>query len=148
MALDDIALFDLDPEWGHGRRIADDLEIPVSPHEERGFEDGEFKVRPLMGVRNKDVYVVQSLQGDARRSVHDKLCRLLFFIGAVKDASAGRVTAVTPYLAYARKDRRTKPRDPPRQVRLGDLHLLGPFRIGAGASKKCHLRGKRYAAFL
>jgi ribose-phosphate pyrophosphokinase len=65
-----------------------------------------------MGVRNKDVYVVQSLQGDPQRSVHDKLCRLLFFIGAVKDASAGRVTVVTPYLAYARKDRRTKPRDP------------------------------------
>ncbi|MGF7209985.1 ribose-phosphate pyrophosphokinase [Skermanella aerolata] len=112
MALDDIALFDPDPEWGHGRRIADYLEIPVSPHEERGFEDGEFKLRPLVGVRNKDVYVVQSLRGDAGRSVHDKLCRLLFLIGALKDASAGRVTAVTPYLAYARKDRRTKPRDP------------------------------------
>jgi ribose-phosphate pyrophosphokinase len=112
MGFDDIALFDLDPDWAHGRQIANHLEIPVSPHEERGFDDGEFKVRPLMGVRNKDVYVVQSLQGDPQRSVHDKLCRLLFFIGAVKDASAGRVTAVTPYLAYARKDRRTKPRDP------------------------------------
>jgi ribose-phosphate pyrophosphokinase len=112
MGFDDIALFDLDPDWAHGRQIANHLEIPVSPHEERGFDDGEFKVRPLIGVRNKDVYVVQSLQGDPQRSVHDKLCRLLFFIGTVKDASAGRVTVVTPYLAYARKDRRTKPRDP------------------------------------
>jgi ribose-phosphate pyrophosphokinase len=130
MALDDIALFDLDPEWEHGRRIADDLEIPVSPHEERGFEDGEFKVRPLMGVRNKDVYVVQSLQGDFQRSVHDKLCRLLFFIGAVKDASARRVTAVTPYLAYARKDRRTKPRDPVTTRYLAQLlEAVGTDRI-------------------
>ncbi|WP_448205666.1 ribose-phosphate diphosphokinase [Azospirillum sp. sgz302134] len=112
MGSDDIALFDLDPGWGHGRMVAEYLEVPVCPHEERPFEDGEFKIRPLVGVRNKDVYVVQSLQGDAARSVHDKLCRLLFFIGAVRDASAARVTAVTPYLAYARKDRRTKPRDP------------------------------------
>jgi ribose-phosphate pyrophosphokinase len=44
--------------------------------------------------------------------VNDKLARLLFFLGALRDASAGRVTAVVPYLAYARKDRKTKPRDP------------------------------------
>ncbi|GAA4254521.1 ribose-phosphate diphosphokinase [Azospirillum formosense] len=112
MGNDGILLFDLDPDWGHGARIARHLEVPVSLHEERGFEDGELKVRPLVGVRNRDVYVVQSLHGDAERSVHDKLCRLLFFVGAVKDASAASVTVVAPYLAYARKDRRTKPRDP------------------------------------
>ncbi len=112
MGKDGIVLFDLDPDWGHGARIAECLELSVSPHEERSFEDGELKVRPLVGVRNRDVYVVQSLHGDAERSVHDKLCRLLIFVGAVKDASAARVTVVTPYLAYARKDRRTKPRDP------------------------------------
>ena len=44
--------------------------------------------------------------------MNDKLARLLFFLGALGDASAGRVTAVVPYLAYARKDRKTKPRDP------------------------------------
>jgi ribose-phosphate pyrophosphokinase len=37
---------------------------------------------------------------------------MLFFIGALKDAGAARVTAVAPYLCYARKDRRTKPHDP------------------------------------
>jgi ribose-phosphate pyrophosphokinase len=36
----------------------------------------------------------------------------LFFIGALKDAGAACVTAVVPYLAYSRKDRKTKPRDP------------------------------------
>src|SRR5437879_8269983 len=49
---------------------------------------------------------------DSQQSVHDKLCRCLFFIGALKDASAGRVTAVIPYLCYGRKDRKVKPRDP------------------------------------
>ena len=59
-----------------------------------------------------DVYVVQSLHGGPSESANDKLCRLLFFIGALKDAGAARVTAVVPYLCYARKDRRTKPHDP------------------------------------
>jgi ribose-phosphate pyrophosphokinase len=36
----------------------------------------------------------------------------LFFIGALKDVGAARVTVVAPYLCYARKDRRTKPNDP------------------------------------
>jgi ribose-phosphate pyrophosphokinase len=56
--------------------------------------------------------VIQSLHGGPSESANDKLCRLLFFIGALKDAGAARVTAVVPYLAYARKDRRTKPNDP------------------------------------
>jgi ribose-phosphate pyrophosphokinase len=56
--------------------------------------------------------VVQSLHGGPSESANDKLCRLLFFIGAIKDAGAARVTAVVPYLCYARKDRRTKPNDP------------------------------------
>ena len=62
--------------------------------------------------RGTDVYVVQSLHGGPSETANDKLCRLLFFIGAIKDAGADRVTAVVPYLCYARKDRRTKPNDP------------------------------------
>src|SRR5262249_54965722 len=85
---------------------------PLAADEERNFEDGEHKGRPLENVRDADVYVVQSLHGGPTESANDKLCRLLFFIGALKDAGAARVTAVAPYLCYARKDRRTKPGDP------------------------------------
>ncbi|MHB8759603.1 MAG: ribose-phosphate diphosphokinase, partial [Thiobacillus sp.] len=85
---------------------------PLAEHEEREFEDGEHKARPLESVRGRDVYVVQSLHGETGASANDKLVRLLFFIAALKDASAARVTALVPYLAYARKDRRSKPRDP------------------------------------
>jgi ribose-phosphate pyrophosphokinase len=66
----------------------------------------------LVNVRGKDVFVIQSLYADSRQSVNDKLCRLLFFLGALRDASAGKLTAVIPYLAYARKDAKTQPRDP------------------------------------
>jgi len=88
------------------------LGVPLSAHEEREFEDGEHKTRPLESVRGKDVFVVQSLYGDASQSVNDKLCRLLFFLGALREASAEQITAVVPYLCYSRKDRRSKSRDP------------------------------------
>jgi ribose-phosphate pyrophosphokinase len=105
-------LFALGASEGTGARIARHLNVSLAEHEERDFEDGEHKSRSLVNVRNRDVYVVQSLYGDTEQSPNDKLCRLLFFIGALKDAAAARVTAVVPYLCYARKDRQTKARDP------------------------------------
>ena len=95
-----------------GGAVAAALGQPLAAHEEREFEDGEHKARPLDPVQGADVYVVQSLHGGPSASANDKLIRLLFFIGALKDAGAARVTAVAPYLCYARKDRRTKPNDP------------------------------------
>jgi ribose-phosphate pyrophosphokinase len=95
-----------------GAAIARALGTELAPLEEREFEDGEHKVRPLSSVRGRDVYLVQSLHGGPDASPNDKLCRLLFLAGAVRDAGARRVTAVIPYLAYARKDRRTQQRDP------------------------------------
>ncbi|MBT8414852.1 MAG: ribose-phosphate pyrophosphokinase [Boseongicola sp.] len=92
--------------------LAEKLGIPLAPIEDRTFEDGEGKLRPLTSVRGEDVYVLQSLHGDETLSVHDRLCRLLFFIATLRDHGAARITAVAPYLCYARKDRRTKSRDP------------------------------------
>jgi len=112
MADSDLLLFALDASRSYGEKIAARLGLSLSPHEERSFEDGEHKARPLINVRGRDVFVVQSLYGDDRASVNDKLCRLLFFVGTLKDASAARVTVVAPYLCYARKDRKTQPRDP------------------------------------
>ncbi len=107
-----IKLFSLNTSRDFGDKVALNLGIALSPHEERDFEDGEHKTRPLTNVRGQDVFVIQSLYSEPGASVNDKLCRLLFFIGALKDASAARVTAIIPYLCYARKDRKTKSRDP------------------------------------
>jgi len=95
-----------------GAQIAKSLDQSLDAHEERNFEDGEHKIRPLVSVRDEDVYVIHSLYMDEQQSVNDKLCKLLFFISTLKDAGAQRVTAIVPYLCYARKDRRTKSRDP------------------------------------
>ncbi len=108
----EIALFAPGTDRELGQSVAERLGVPLSRHEEREFEDGEHKARPLENIRGCDVFVVHSLYGDTRQSVNDKLVRLLFFLGALRDASAERVTAVTPYLCYARKDRKTKSRDP------------------------------------
>jgi ribose-phosphate pyrophosphokinase len=108
----DLALFALNATREFGARVAQRLGLELGAHEEREFEDGEHKARALASVRGRNCYVVQSLHGGPRESANDKLCRLLFFLGALKDASAASVTAVVPYLCYARKDRKTKPRDP------------------------------------
>lgn len=105
-------LFALNATRDFGLRVAETLGIGLDPHEEREFEDGEHKARPLVPVRGQDVYVLQSLHGGPRESAGEKLLRLLFFAGALRENGAGRVTALIPYLAYARKERQTKPRDP------------------------------------
>jgi ribose-phosphate pyrophosphokinase len=105
-------LFALKGSENLGAAVARALWTELDPCEERDFEDGEHKARPLVSVRGEDVYVLHSLAGSDGSSVNDKLCKLLFFIATCRDNGANRVTAVVPYLAYARKDRQTKARDP------------------------------------
>ncbi len=106
-----LRLFALHTTRAFGEAVASHIG-GLSPHEEREFEDGEHKARPLVNVRGCDAYVIQSLYSEPGASVNDKLVRLLFFIGALRDAGAARITALVPYLGYARKDAKTQPRDP------------------------------------
>lgn len=108
----DLALFALESDRAFGEGVARELGVSLARHEEREFEWGQHKTRPLESVRGRDVFVVQSLHGDTEQSANDKLCRLLFFLGALGDAAAARITAVVPFLCYSRKDRKTKARDP------------------------------------
>ncbi|HUW53679.1 MAG TPA: ribose-phosphate diphosphokinase [Rhodanobacter sp.] len=110
--MSEIKLYGLGASRPQAQAIATALGIALSAHEEREFDDGEHKARPLESVRGADIYVVHSLYADAAQSVNDKLCRLLFFLAAMRDGGAARLTAITPYLCYARKDRRSKPHDP------------------------------------
>lgn len=112
MSSDALLLFSLNPKSPLAEALAERLGIILSPHELRVFEDGECKIRPLCDVEGRDVYIVATLVGDGERSVHDQLCHLLFFVGALRDAGADRITLISPYLCYSRKDRKTKDRDP------------------------------------
>jgi ribose-phosphate pyrophosphokinase len=105
-------LFSLETDSAFAAALASELGVSVAAHEERRFPDGECKLRPLVDVQGADACVVLGLHGGPVDSPHDKLWRLLAFVATLRDHGAQRVTAVVPYLAYARKDRRTKPHDP------------------------------------
>src|SRR6202011_2269224 len=97
---------------GLGLAASERARIGLADLEEREYEGGEFKLRPLQSVRDRTVFVVQSLAETQKAPIAQRLVRLLFLIHCLRDAGASRAIAVIPYLAYARKDRRTKPRDP------------------------------------
>lgn len=105
-------LFAITPSEKLVEKVALVLNRTLDPLEERNFEDGEHKIRPLVSVRNEEVFLFHSLYEDDQQSVNDKLCKLLFLISTLKDGGAKSVTIIAPYLCYTRKDRRTKARDP------------------------------------
>lgn len=105
-------LYSLDCGSSLALELSRALEEPLAGHEERRFDDGERKWRPLTDPRGQDVYVLGSLHGDLDDSPHDKVFRLLSMCSTLRAHAAARVTAVIPYLAYARKDARTQPHDP------------------------------------
>jgi len=68
------------------------------------FSDGEVSVEIEENVRGRDIFVIQSVC----RPTNDNLIELLVLIDALRRASAAHITAVIPYLGYARQDRRTR----------------------------------------
>lgn len=86
--------------------------VPLIALEERRFEGGEFKLRPLESVRGRTVFVLQCLAGTDETPLCERLVRLLFLLQGLRDVGATATVALLPYLAFARKDRRTQPRDP------------------------------------
>lgn len=87
-------------------------------HAEHGrFSDGESRYQILENVRGADVFVVQPCSSP----VDFHLMQLLLMIDAFKRASAQRITPVIPYYAYARQDRKDKPRVPISAKLVADL---------------------------
>jgi ribose-phosphate pyrophosphokinase len=84
--------------------IARHLKQPLGRAMVGRFSDGEIQVEIMENVRGKDVYLVQSTCPPA----NEHLMELLVMADACRRASAGRITAVIPYLGYARQDRRQR----------------------------------------
>lgn len=90
------------------RAIAAYLEMPLVDAAVRRFADEEIFVEIHENVRGQDMFVVQSTSYPA----NDNLMELLISIDALRRASARRITAVVPYMGYARQDRKPGPRTP------------------------------------
>lgn len=81
------------------------------------FSDGEIRFQSWENVRGADVFIIQSLT----RDINFHIMELLLMADAFKRASARRITAVIPYYAYARQDRKDRPRVPISAKLVADL---------------------------
>jgi ribose-phosphate pyrophosphokinase len=84
--------------------IAGCLNLPLGKINVGRFSDGEVMVDIGDNVRGHDIYIVQSICAPA----NDNLMELLVMTDAMRRASAARITAVIPYMGYARQDRRPR----------------------------------------
>ncbi len=90
------------------------------------FANDNIFVRVMENVREQDVFVVQP----TCRPVNDSIMELLIMIDALKRASAGRITAVMPYYAYGRSDKKDQPRVPITARLIADmLTVAGADRV-------------------
>jgi ribose-phosphate pyrophosphokinase len=88
--------------------IASYLGVPLSGRDIIRFPNDNIFVRLHSSVRGQDVYVIQTTSAP----VSDNLLELLIMIQTLKLDSAARITAVIPYMAYARSDKKDQPRVP------------------------------------
>jgi ribose-phosphate pyrophosphokinase len=88
--------------------ICDYLETPPGRCEVFQFSNENIFVRFCENIRARDVFLVQPIVSP----VNDRLMELFIMIDGAKRASAGRVTAVVPYYAYGRSDKKDQPRVP------------------------------------
>ncbi len=91
-----------------GRKIAEDVGVPLAPMEITRFADGEYDVKIGESVRGHDVFVIQP----TCPPVNENYMELFVTLDALRRASAARINAVLPYYGYQRKEKKTRARDP------------------------------------
>ena len=123
--MDELKVFTGNAHPALARGICDYLGIPLGQAEVFEFSNENIFVRILENVRAGDIFVLQPLSTPVNKSIME----LLIMIDAFKRASAGRVTAVVPYYAYGRTDKKDQPRVPITARLLADLLTV------AGASR-------------
>ncbi len=104
----EIKLFSGSASQELAQEISDYLGLPLESYDLIQFPNENLFVRLHGSVRGQDVYIVQSMNPP----VHRNIMELLITIDCLKRDSAGRITAVFPYMAYARSDKKDQPRVP------------------------------------
>ncbi len=106
MTGDDLFIFSGTSNEPLARRICEYLGVPLRPTLIRRFSHGTLRVQLGESVRSKDVYIIQSLT----QPVHRHIMQLLMMLDIARHGDARRVTAVIPYYAYGRSDKKDAPR--------------------------------------
>ena len=120
------------------KAITDYLGIPLGNCEVMQFSNENTFVRILENVRERDIFIVQPISSP----VNSHLMELLIMIDAVKRASAKRITAVIPYYAYGRSDKKDQPRVPITARLVADLlTVAGANRVLTVDLHKAQIQG-------
>lgn len=100
--LDDLVLVTGTSHREFAERVARELKVELGKARVSKFSDGETRVELRENVRGREVYILQPLCAP----VNDSLMELVLLADTIRRSSARGITAVVPYLGYARQDRR------------------------------------------
>jgi len=107
-------------------KICQYLGVTLGNSETFQFSEGTLFVKVLESIRGQDVYVIQTIG----KSPNDEFMELMFYVDALKRASANSVTAIMPYFAYAKGDKKDEPRVSIRaRVCADSLEAVGVDRV-------------------
>jgi ribose-phosphate pyrophosphokinase len=106
--MDDLSVFTGNANRPLAAAICKHLRIPLGDADVFQFSNENIFVKINDNVRGRDVFVIQPMSSPVNRSIME----LLIMIDALKRASAARITAVVPYYAYGRTDKKDQPRVP------------------------------------
>jgi len=115
--MDELKVFTGNAHPTLAQAVTEYLGIPLGKCEVFEFTNENIFVRILENVRQRDAFVIQPLASP----VNKNLVELLIMLDALKRASAGRITAVIPYYAYGRTDKKDQPRVPITARLVADL---------------------------
>ena len=102
----EITIFSGSAHLDLAKEICKNLDVPLSPSTVRHFGNDCLYVQLNANCREADVFLIQPLVPP----VQEHMVELLFMLDAARGASAARTTAVIPYYAYARSDKKDAPR--------------------------------------
>lgn len=89
--------------------VAKLLDVPLHTVQLSNFSNGEIRCRLGESVRDSDVFIIQA---HGAPSINDSIMEQAIMIDAAKRASARSITAICPFMGYARQDRKSDGREP------------------------------------
>jgi ribose-phosphate pyrophosphokinase len=124
--MDDLSVFTGNANRPLAASICRHLRMPLGDAEVFQFSNENIFVKINENVRGRDVFVIQPFSAPVNRSIME----LLIMIDALKRASATRITAVIPYYAYGRTDKKDQPRVPITARLIADcITVAGAHRV-------------------